>query len=123
MTELLGVDELPDRPVVDLQAALGQLGDQPTQGEVLAPAALQQPLPMPTRDFLRSVTAHLAGRQATCLAELIDPPDHRTDGNTEAARRLSARQAVPFNRFDHPLTKIDRIGLRHSGWPPVQPEG
>jgi hypothetical protein len=32
--ELLGVNELPYRTVIDLQPALSELGDQATQGEV-----------------------------------------------------------------------------------------
>src|SRR3954471_21233532 len=34
LAEVLGVDELPHRPVIDLQPALGEFGDQPAQGEV-----------------------------------------------------------------------------------------
>src|ERR1035437_4030421 len=32
--QLLGMDEVPDRPVIDLEAAFGEFGDQPAQGEV-----------------------------------------------------------------------------------------
>src|ERR1700685_2010214 len=34
VTELLGVDELPYRLVVDLQALLGEFGHQPAQGQI-----------------------------------------------------------------------------------------
>jgi hypothetical protein len=32
--QLFGMDEVPDRPIIDLQAALGEFGDEPAQGEV-----------------------------------------------------------------------------------------
>src|SRR5437660_3268040 len=41
MTELLVVDEPPDRAIVDLQPALPQLGHQAAQGKITLPAALQ----------------------------------------------------------------------------------
>jgi hypothetical protein len=37
------VDEVPDCPIIDLEAALGEFGDQPAQGEVPCLGALQQP--------------------------------------------------------------------------------
>jgi hypothetical protein len=39
----LGVDEVPDRPIIDLEAALGEFGDKSAQGEVPCLGALQQP--------------------------------------------------------------------------------
>src|SRR5207253_10300266 len=44
--EILGVDELPHRPVIDLQPAFGEFGDQPAQGEVPYLGAFQQPITM-----------------------------------------------------------------------------
>jgi len=32
--QLLGMDEVPDRSIIDLQSALGEFGDEPAQGEV-----------------------------------------------------------------------------------------
>jgi hypothetical protein len=40
--ELLGVDELPNRTVVDLQSALSEFDDQATQGEISL-GSLQHP--------------------------------------------------------------------------------
>lgn len=88
VTPLLGVNEQPDRAIADLQAALSQFGDQSTKGEVVAPAALQQPILVRALHLLRPMTSHLAGRQAARLAESIDPIDHRADGNAEPGRRL-----------------------------------
>src|ERR1700726_3794806 len=57
-TQLLGMDELPDRAVIDLQPAFGEFGDKPAQGEVRF-NPLQQPTAIFTRDRLRLVPAHL----------------------------------------------------------------
>ena len=46
------MNELPDRPVVDLQATLGQLIDQASQGEVPPLATLEQPVAVLTNDLL-----------------------------------------------------------------------
>src|ERR1700747_2741709 len=60
--ELLGMDELPHRAVVDLQPALGELGDQAAQGEVsLGP--FQHPDTVFAGNRLLPVPAHLAGGQ------------------------------------------------------------
>ena len=53
MTELLGVDERPDHPIVDPQAPVGQLAHQPPQREVALPTALQQPLAIRADQLLR----------------------------------------------------------------------
>jgi hypothetical protein len=44
VTELLAVDEIPHRAVVNLQASLGEFSHQPAQGEIRLPASLQQPV-------------------------------------------------------------------------------
>src|SRR5882757_5712007 len=57
--QALGMDELPYRTIVDLEAPLGQLGDKPHQREVLLLAALDQPVAVRVPDRLGLVTAHL----------------------------------------------------------------
>jgi len=37
------VDEVSDRPIIDLEAPLGEFGDKPAQREVPCLGALQQP--------------------------------------------------------------------------------
>ena len=49
MTELLGVNEIPYRVIIDLKATLSQLGHKPTQGEISIPATLQKPVAMVPR--------------------------------------------------------------------------
>jgi len=49
------MDEGPDHPIVHAEAPIGQLADQPTQGELALPAALQQPLPILSDELLRPV--------------------------------------------------------------------
>jgi hypothetical protein len=53
----LGVHELPDRTVVDLQAALAQFIDKAAQNEVFLAAALDKPIPPSARYLLRLVAA------------------------------------------------------------------
>jgi hypothetical protein len=115
------MNELPDRPVVDLQVPLGQFDDQATQGEVPLPATLEQPVPVLSNYLLRSAAAHRLGRHAARLAEAQNPVDRRLDTYPKAVGRLPARQAFLFNRLHYPLAQVHRIGASHSGWPPAQP--
>jgi hypothetical protein len=63
--ELFVMDEIPDRPMIELEAALGEFGDKPTQGEVPFPAALPQPGAVLVRNCVRLVPAYLPKRNAT----------------------------------------------------------
>src|SRR6266852_9528867 len=119
--QLLGVDELPDRPVIDFQPAPSELASQPAQGEVSILGPLQQPDPMLARNRLRLVTAHLARRNAACLTQASHPIDGRADAHPELLRGPVARQAAGQNRRNHPLAKIKRIRFAHPCWPPYQP--
>ncbi len=67
------MDELPYRTVIDLQAALGKFGHEPSQGEVALPDAVSQPDGMVARDRLGLVTAHLAGFDAAGLGSRAWP--------------------------------------------------
>src|SRR5258708_20498591 len=53
--QLLGVDEVPDCPIIDLQPALGEFGDKPAQPEAPCLGALQQPGTVLPRNCLRLV--------------------------------------------------------------------
>src|SRR5205807_804149 len=64
VTELLVVNEGPDHSIVHAQALFSQLADQPTQGEVAFPAALQQPFPIVPDQLLRPIAANRVGRHA-----------------------------------------------------------
>src|SRR5262249_26957855 len=57
--ELLGVHELPHRAVIDLQSALAELGDKPSQGEVAILGSLQEPDTVLAGNRFRFVAAHL----------------------------------------------------------------
>jgi len=63
------VDEVPDGPVIHFQTTFGKLGHQYAQGEVSFLDPLQEPRPVPARDQFWPVAAHLAGRNATGLAQ------------------------------------------------------
>src|SRR5712691_9121427 len=75
----LGMNEAPDRPVINLQAALGKLGHKPAQGEVLLLHPLQQPGTVLARNQLRLVPAHLARRDTPSLTQAPHPVDGRAD--------------------------------------------
>src|SRR6187397_2956763 len=115
MTELLGVDELPDRAVVDLEAALGELSHEPAQGEVPLPAAPDQPVAMRAGDLLRLVTADLARRDAAGGCDPLQPVDRRAVADAETGRRLPTREPFLRHRRHDTLAKIHRIKLDPSG--------
>src|ERR1700722_9902643 len=86
IAELLRVHEVPDRVVIDRQAARSQLGDQPAQAEVAGPASLDQPITVLTGDLPRLVAAHLAGRDAPGA-----PPPHGATSRRVQPRPQHAR--------------------------------
>src|SRR5271169_6574005 len=88
--ELLGVDKVPDRPIIDLEAAFGQFGYKPAQGEVPCLGALQQPGMVLARNRLRLVPAHLPRRNAAGLTQAPHPDNCRADADAELRRRLVA---------------------------------
>jgi hypothetical protein len=57
------MDEFPHCPVVDLEPALGQLGDQAAQGEPSRVDPLYKPQPVFTDDLGRPIATHLARRR------------------------------------------------------------
>src|SRR3954447_15218936 len=112
ITELLGVDELPDRAVVDLEAALGELSHEPAQGEVPLPAAPDQPVAMRAGDLLRLLTADLARRDAAGGGAPLQPVDRRAVADAETGRRLPTREPFlrpppPRHAREDPSNKLD----------------
>src|ERR1700694_4082059 len=104
--QLLGVDEVPDRPIIDLEAALGEFGDKSAQGEVACLGALQQPGTVLARNGFRLVATHLPPPNAAGLTQARHPDNRRADPYTELRRRLVAGQAASLNRSNHPLAKV-----------------
>jgi len=100
------MDEVPDCPIIELEAALGELGDKPAQGEVPCLGTLQQPGAVFARNCLRLVPTHLPRRNAAGLAQAPHPDNRRADAHTELCRRLVAGQASNLNRANHALAKI-----------------
>jgi hypothetical protein len=91
------MDELPYRPVINLQPALGELGDQAAQGEISL-GSFQYPDTVLARNRLWPVPAHLAGRHAAALSLPPHPSNGRAHGNPELLGRLIARQPAADNR-------------------------
>src|SRR5437660_4922291 len=106
MTELLGVDEVPHRPVIDLQAAFGEFGHQPAQGEIRLPASLHQPITMLSRNLLRLVATDLVRFDAAGLAKALYPQNCRADAYAKLRCRLMARQAALKDSPNNALTKV-----------------
>jgi hypothetical protein len=90
MRQVLGVDKSPHHTIVDLQATLGQLTDQPTEREGTIAATLQQPSPPGAGNLLRAMTAHLARLDVAGIAPALHPRNDRADTNAEALRRRAA---------------------------------
>ena len=90
MTELLGMDEIPHRAVIDIQATLGKFGHQPTQGEIRLPAPLHQPIAVRPRNLLWSIAADLVRLDAAGLVEAPYPIDRGTDCPPQLGRSLMA---------------------------------
>lgn len=95
--QLLGVNEVPHRPIIGLEAARGELGHQPMQGEVLLPDPCQEPGVMLAPDRLRLVPAPIwpgamlpvaPKRRTQAIPVLIPTP------NCDAASR---RDRPPFS--------------------------
>jgi len=114
------VDELPDRTVINLQPALGELCDQPAQGEISL-GSFQHPYAVFARNRLLPVAAHFAGCHTAGLALPSYPSNGRADGNPELFSRLIAGQPAANHRCNDPLPKILRVRLAHPCWPPAQP--
>ena len=106
MTELLGVDKIPHRTVIDIQATLGEFGHQPTQGEIRLPAPLHQPIAVRPRNLLRPIAADLVRLDAAGLLETPHPIDRRTDRYPKLGRCLMARQATFSDSSYYPFSNV-----------------
>ena len=102
------MDEVPDRPIADLETTLGQLGHQTTQAEVPLANALSQPRRMRVADRSRLVPAHLSRRGAASLPEPPHPVDRRAHADAEPRRRRMPRQTFLLNRGNNPFPQIHR---------------
>src|SRR5437867_245319 len=111
--QLLSVNEVPDRPVVDPQTALGELSHKTAQRKVrLDP--LQKPYPMLAPDRLGPVTPELARRNAAGLAKSSHPIDDGADPQPKLRRHSITGQPAPHHSPKRALAQIDRIWLPHS---------
>src|SRR5262245_34096512 len=103
------MDELPDRPIVDLEAVLGEFGNQSAPGKVTSLDPLQQPATVLARNLLWLVPAHLARRHAAGLAQTPDPVNRGTDCHSELLRRPIARHPAGLHRSNYPFAKVHRV--------------
>jgi hypothetical protein len=106
MTELLGVDEIPHRAVIDIQATLGEFGHQPSQSEIRLPAPLHQPIAVRSGNLLRPIATDLVRLDAAGLAKPPHPVDRCTDRYAKLGRCLMARQATFGDSLYDPFSKV-----------------
>src|SRR3954454_21338577 len=118
--ELLGMHEVPHRVVVDLQAATGKLGNQPTYDQTSVPDPRRQPGCVDSRTCLRLVTTHLARLDAAVLLDPLHPADGSADRHPGLLGGPIAGHPA-LDRGHDTLTEIQRIRLAHPCWPPIQP--
>src|ERR1700730_6635522 len=60
-------------------------------------------------------------RRTLALVPALQPFDRRTHADVETLGRLVPRRALDFNRFDHALPQVTRIGLCHRPPPKNRP--
>jgi hypothetical protein len=101
------MDELPHRPIIDLEATLGQLGDKPAQGEPALADPLQKPRAVLSSDLWPTIAAHLGRRRTARRPKPLRPLYHArgadAQGDGNHANTLSLQN--PTNR---PLAQIHR---------------
>src|SRR5215475_2600669 len=107
--QFLGMEEVPHRPIIDLKATLGELGDEPAYGEVFPSYPLQKPVAVRAGDRLRLVAAHLARRNTPGLTVASNPSNHRMDAHPKLGGSSAPRHPALLNGRNCPLTKINGI--------------
>jgi hypothetical protein len=116
------MDRLPNRAIVDLQAALAKFGNKAAQREVTVSASLDKPVPPGARYLLRLAPTDLARRHAAGFIHQLQPFDRSAVADAKSLRRSPTRKPFRLDRRHNPLAKIHRIG-HHPCWPPTQHEG
>src|ERR1700756_26391 len=119
-TELLGMNKVPHRSIVDLEAAPGKFGHKAAQGELPVPDPLHEKDMVLAGNGLGFVAAHLERRHAARLLEPPNPIDHRAGS---APNRAAARSR------DSPHSKTAATARSRRSidkgldpcWPPFQP--
>lgn len=109
----LGMDEVPDRSVVDLRAALGKLGLKAAQGNMLAPAEpLQKPCSVRPKQRRSRPTDTPARSSAPRCPVALRPLHHA--GHADVQNGSNRTNALAGHDARHSsFAKIKRIGLRH----------
>jgi hypothetical protein len=89
--ELLGVNKVPHRSIVDLEAALAKFSHQTAQGELSVPDPLREKDMVLAGNGFGFVAAHLAWRHAARLLEPPNPIDHRAGSDAKSGRHPMPR--------------------------------
>jgi hypothetical protein len=84
------MEEVPHRTIIDFKAMLGELGDEPADGEAFLSNPLQKPDAVLTSDRLRLVAAHLARCNTAGIPQQPNPGDHRANADAKLRSRLAS---------------------------------
>ena len=115
--EFLGMDAVPHRAVVDLQAAPGEVATSPRK--VKSPSLIRCiTRPVRPRNRLRLLTTHLPGATLPVCAQPLHPVNRGADRDPKLFRGPVTRHAR-LNRRNNPLPKINRIRFAHPCRPPI----
>src|SRR3982075_1285496 len=106
--ELLGVNEVPHRSIIDLKTALGKFGHQPAPSKFSFSDPLHQKGLVLAGNCLWLFPAHLAPRPPACFLKPPNPIDHRAGCHAELSGSPMPRQPAFQNRRDSTLTKVNR---------------
>ena len=111
--QLLGVNEVPHRVVVDLETAIGKLSHQPTQRKVLLLGPCQEPGAMLAPDLFRFVPTHLARRNAARLPNRMNHGCRtvRLEHQLALVDMLQRPEHPPFSRPKHPARRPSGRGV------------
>lgn len=103
--QLLGVNECPDRAIIDPKPARGEFGDQTAQCEVAILDPLQQPRPVRARNRLQLVATHFARRNTAGPAPAPHPSNRSIHSDPKLRRRPMAGQFAPHHRRNPALAQ------------------
>src|SRR5438105_8805798 len=118
--ETRATDQVPQRMIAGLAAALLQFGQDLAQRHIRLPGdAGNNPVPL-LQQGERPLAAHRLGGNAATLPLQPRPALHRGLADLKPSRNLSTAHASPIRRNDT-FTQIHRIRTSHAGWPPSQP--
>ncbi len=114
------MNKRPQRSVVDLHSALGQLGPKTAQRKVCL-CTLQQPFLMLAGQLARSINTHFGSSHTARRVMPLQPFDCHAHRNAKTLRRCAARHDNPLvsTASNTRLRRSIEHGRGISCWPPI----